>query len=159
MTMQEIIAKKKFGQELSREEISFFTQGAAKRTIPDYQLSAMLMVRYGTCSVLLTADVEPSSEKILTGMYNLKADILKYPHHGKNTMEDGFLEAVDPEIAIITNKKVEDWKGIKYLKKKQIPYYYTNVYVKKVPQYLHLMTDGRHWVLERVGQGAVVSGQ
>lgn len=39
----EIIAKKKLGQELTAEEIKLFADGAAKGTIPDYQLAAMLM--------------------------------------------------------------------------------------------------------------------
>ena len=76
-------------------------------------------------------------------------------------MEDGFLEAVNPKIAVITNKKVEDWKGIKYLKQRQIPYVYTAVYQTirntKKPLYLHLVTDGEHWVVERV-PGDQVSG-
>ena len=43
MTMLEIIEKKKFGQELTKEEITFFANAAANRSVPDYQLSAMLM--------------------------------------------------------------------------------------------------------------------
>ena len=43
MTMLEIIEKKKFGQELTKEEISFFARVAADGTVPDYQLSALLM--------------------------------------------------------------------------------------------------------------------
>ena len=43
MTMLEIIEKKKLGQELTKEEIVFFTRAAAEKTVPDYQLSALLM--------------------------------------------------------------------------------------------------------------------
>ena len=43
MNMVEIIEKKKLGQELTQEEISFFVNGAASGTIPDYQLAALLM--------------------------------------------------------------------------------------------------------------------
>ncbi len=43
MNMVEIIGKKKLGQVLTHEEIDYFVQGAAKGTIPDYQLAAMLM--------------------------------------------------------------------------------------------------------------------
>ncbi len=43
MTMLEIIEKKKFGQELTKEEITFFTRAAAEKSVPDYQLSALLM--------------------------------------------------------------------------------------------------------------------
>ncbi len=43
MNMVEIITKKKLGQELTKEEITFFARGAADETVPPYQLGAMLM--------------------------------------------------------------------------------------------------------------------
>ena len=43
MTMLEIITKKKLGKELTAEEIRFFVQAAAEKSVPDYQLAAMLM--------------------------------------------------------------------------------------------------------------------
>ena len=43
MNMVNIITKKKLGQELTAQEIDYFVQGAAKQTIPDYQLAALLM--------------------------------------------------------------------------------------------------------------------
>jgi len=43
MNMVEIITKKKLGQELSAQEIEYFVQGAATGSVPDYQLTAMLM--------------------------------------------------------------------------------------------------------------------
>ncbi len=43
MNMVEIITKKKLGQELTKEEITFFANGAADESIPPYQLGAMLM--------------------------------------------------------------------------------------------------------------------
>ena len=43
MTMLEIIEKKKLGKELSREEITFFATAAAEKSVPDYQLAALLM--------------------------------------------------------------------------------------------------------------------
>ena len=66
-------------------------------------MSAMLMVRYGNCSVLLSADVENFAQKKLAELYDLKADILKYPHHGLAPMEPVFLEEVDPEYVVITH--------------------------------------------------------
>lgn len=39
----EIIKKKRDGGVLTREEIGVFVEGAARRTIPDYQLTALLM--------------------------------------------------------------------------------------------------------------------
>jgi len=43
MTMLEIIEKKKLRQELTKEEIVFLARAAAKRSVPDYQLAALLM--------------------------------------------------------------------------------------------------------------------
>lgn len=43
MNFVSIIEKKKFGQELSTEEIEYFADAAAKGSVPDYQLSALLM--------------------------------------------------------------------------------------------------------------------
>ena len=43
MTMQDIILKKKYGGELSRDELDFFISGYVKNEIPDYQVSALLM--------------------------------------------------------------------------------------------------------------------
>ena len=58
MTMLEIIEKKKFRQELSKEEITFFANAAAERSVPDYQLSAMLMaIRLNGMTDRETADL------------------------------------------------------------------------------------------------------
>ena len=43
MTMVEILQKKRDGGVLSREELSFFVQGATDGSLPDYQISALLM--------------------------------------------------------------------------------------------------------------------
>lgn len=43
LSMVEIITKKKMGQPLSQEEINCFVEGAARGTVPDYQLAALLM--------------------------------------------------------------------------------------------------------------------
>ena len=43
MNMVDIILKKKAGLPLTREEIHAFAEGAARGTVPDYQLAALLM--------------------------------------------------------------------------------------------------------------------
>ncbi|NSW92911.1 MAG: pyrimidine-nucleoside phosphorylase [Firmicutes bacterium] len=43
MRMYNIIEKKRDGHELSYEEIKFFIEGVCKESIPDYQISALLM--------------------------------------------------------------------------------------------------------------------
>lgn len=46
MNFKDIIAKKRDGLELSREEIEFFARSAADESVPDYQISALLMAIY-----------------------------------------------------------------------------------------------------------------
>jgi pyrimidine-nucleoside phosphorylase len=43
MRIVDVIAKKRDGHELSREEIDFFVSGVTAGTVPDYQASALLM--------------------------------------------------------------------------------------------------------------------
>ena len=43
MTMLEIIEKKKFKKELTDDEIRFLSDAAANKSVPDYQLAALLM--------------------------------------------------------------------------------------------------------------------
>ena len=67
--------------------------------------SAMLMIHYQDCSILLAADVEGRAQTMLAENYPdcLRADILKYPHHGADPVEISFLKAISPEFAIITS--------------------------------------------------------
>lgn len=46
MRMYDLIMKKRNGGELSKEEINFFIENYTKGTIPDYQVSALLMAIY-----------------------------------------------------------------------------------------------------------------
>lgn len=46
MTMYDMIHKKREGEKLSQEEISYFIDGYTKGEIPDYQASALLMAIY-----------------------------------------------------------------------------------------------------------------
>ena len=46
MRPQDVIRKKRDGQELSREEIAFFVEGVTTGKIADYQISALLMAIY-----------------------------------------------------------------------------------------------------------------
>ena len=75
------------------------------KSITCNERSAMLMVRYGDCSLLLTADVEMSNdcELILSREYDLDADIMKYPHHGMSYLANEFLEETSPEFVFFTH--------------------------------------------------------
>ena len=46
MRPQDVIRKKRDGEQLSRDEIAFFIEGVTRGTIADYQISALLMAVY-----------------------------------------------------------------------------------------------------------------
>ncbi len=71
-------------------------------SINDY--SIVLKLTYGSTSFLFTGDAETVSEQeILAARTDVEADVLKVGHHGSNTStSDPFLQAVSPEIAVIS---------------------------------------------------------
>jgi len=66
--------------------------------------SAVIRLVYGEASFLFTGDAEKDSEEvILADGYMLRSDVLKCGHHGSSTStSDEFLDAVDPQYAIIS---------------------------------------------------------
>ena len=63
----------------------------------------------------------------------------------KLTMVDAFLNAVSPELAVITNYR-QFGESYRYLLSRKIPVVYTN----RDKLFLHLATDGAHWICEYV---------
>jgi competence protein ComEC len=61
--------------------------------------SIVLMVEGPARSMLLAGDVETHAQDDLGG---LEADVLKVPHHGGGTSEQGWLEAVGADLAVIS---------------------------------------------------------
>ncbi len=66
--------------------------------------SIVIKVKYGKVSFLLTGDAEDSAEEFLLDEgIDLSAAVIKVPHHGSDTSSsDDFIDAVEPEIAIIS---------------------------------------------------------
>jgi competence protein ComEC len=66
--------------------------------------SVVMRLRYDQFSVLLTGDVMEEAEKvILASGHTLDSLVLKVPHHGGDTsLTEPFLEAVGPELAVIS---------------------------------------------------------
>lgn len=68
-------------------------------------ISAVVLVRYGGFSALLTGDAPAAVEDRLVARYGrgLRADVLKAGHHGSRTASSSpFLDTVDPELVVIS---------------------------------------------------------
>lgn len=107
--------------------------------------SAMLHIQFGERSILFTGDVENHAQRSFgenPPEGGLKADIMKYPHHGQVKLHDPFLEAIDPELVFMNgaNQVMDGAKN--YLDKKKIPYLIGYMGLTR------LRTDGQIWVVD-----------
>lgn len=65
--------------------------------------SIVSLLKFNKISFLLTGDIYKKIEKELIEKGDLKAKVLKIPHHGsKNSSSEEFLMAVSPEIAVFS---------------------------------------------------------
>jgi hypothetical protein len=90
--------------------------------------SAIMKLTYGKTSILFTGDLNARlSEYLVKSKYDVKADILKVPHHGtEGVATNNFFDAVSPKLALVPSpynlwlsdrsKRVRD-----YFSSKRIP--------------------------------------
>ncbi|WP_078430258.1 MBL fold metallo-hydrolase [Alkalihalobacterium alkalinitrilicum] len=73
--------------------------------------SLSMKLTYGEVSILLTGDAEKQTEEwILSQRFNLTSTIFQLGHHGSSTSNtEAFLEAVDPQIAIYSAGKNNEY--------------------------------------------------
>ncbi|HEY3135580.1 MAG TPA: ComEC/Rec2 family competence protein [Blastocatellia bacterium] len=66
--------------------------------------SVVLKLVYGSVTILLAGDIEQATEDSLAASaIDLRADLLKVPHHGSRTSStEAFVNAVNPQYAIIS---------------------------------------------------------
>jgi competence protein ComEC len=64
--------------------------------------SVVLRVTYGDVRVLLTGDFEAPAQRALMALEDVRADLLKVPHHGSKTTAPEFLASVDAGVAVIS---------------------------------------------------------
>lgn len=65
--------------------------------------SVAMMLDTGGVRVLLTGDLEPESQRaVLAAGTDLRADVLKVPHHGSGRQDAGFVAATGARLAIIS---------------------------------------------------------
>ena len=110
--------------------------------------SAQTLLKYGERRMLFCSDMDRRGQsEILDSVSpsNLRADIIRYPHHGKNALVQAFFEAVNPSVAVITNH-ITDWGSTDFLAWRKVPVFYTST----EKDYVHIYTDGKTWVIEYV---------
>jgi len=125
---------------LGKANLTVIRQNKYRATNP---LSCMLMVEYGNCKMLLTADVIGSAQQLLADTKDLDADVLKFPHHGLNKVIADFLTDISPEYTVFTHGYSNTKDAQKQLQKAGIPYDFATWGL------IHLSTNGEYWIVEQ----------
>ena len=107
--------------------------------------SAQLHITFGERTILLAADLERTGQAYYVDLMGeaLRADILKYPHHGLEKLNEDYLAMVSPFYFVVTNNQ-RSTDGKKFITRSGIPCAWT------VPGFVTLTTDGTTWLVERV---------
>lgn len=108
--------------------------------------SLVMHVRYGDSAVILMADTEPDPHRRMAEKLGetLKADIIKMPHHGANSVASAAWKLIDPSYAVITNRSCELTQKVHtFLKNNGCPVLYT------ANGYIECLTDGTRWTIKQ----------
>ncbi|WP_433167411.1 ComEC/Rec2 family competence protein [Kribbella sp. CA-247076] len=77
---------------------------------PENNASITMMVEASGLRILLTGDLEPESQRaILATGADLRADVLKVPHHGSAQQDPAFIAATNPRLAVISAGRDNDY--------------------------------------------------
>ena len=128
-----------------------FSLGSARLTLLRWMAgctlndqSGMLRVEVGETALLLCADVTGKAQKALLRSLPpelLRADVVKAPHHGLTPFVSEFLDAVEPQMIVVTNTPRRAPKLAGQAKHRQLPLYFSGA------QTLVLETDGVNWTV------------
>jgi competence protein ComEC len=70
---------------------------------PENNASIAMMTEVSGLRLLLTGDLEPESQRaVLATGADLRADVLKVPHHGSGQQDPAFIEATKARLAVIS---------------------------------------------------------
>lgn len=108
--------------------------------------SVMLLIEFGERRILFTGDIQAATQTLLAGdadSLDLKTDVLKYPHHGYEPLQEGFFEMVSPVLAICTCGQ-SSTDGLAQLREKGVSFFLT------AHSALRLATDGTVWTVEKL---------
>lgn len=109
----------------------------------DNAVSAMLFVRYGECTLLLTADVEGKGLANIAELHDVKADIAKAPHHGLTKMDASFFEELAPEYMFIPHGSVNTKEFQQQADEKNVAYQFCTWGP------ITIATNGEKWIVEQ----------
>ena len=105
----------------------------------------MLKVTYGESSILLCSDIIGQVQHYFLEnlpAQELKADLIKLPHHAITPTVPAFLDAVAPKAAVATNRQKDlDGKSINQLKSRDLPTFFSG------DGTVYAVTDGTDWYL------------
>ncbi|MFI5728473.1 ComEC/Rec2 family competence protein [Kribbella sp. NPDC051587] len=77
---------------------------------PENNASIAMMVEVSGLRLLLTGDLEPESQRaILATGADLRADVLKVPHHGSAQQDPAFIAATQARLALISAGRDNDY--------------------------------------------------
>lgn len=108
--------------------------------------SVLLMIEYGERRIFFTGDIQASAQMLLAQDMTdaeLKTDIIKYPHHGYEPLQDDFLAKTSPSMVICTCGQ-SNTNGLQQMREHGIPFLLTG------NQPFRLTTDGSVWVAEKI---------
>ena len=129
--------------------LKFFFNNHNDETLDMNNNSAQTLLQYDSRRMLFTSDMERAGQEAIlqhVDPADLRAEVLKYPHHAKSGPVEEWFKAVNPSLVIITNAYVADWGGVQYLSFRRIPFLFTNA----DDVYTHLWTDGNVWMVEQI---------
>ena len=109
----------------------------------DNATSAMLFIRYGECTLLLTADVEGKGLADIAELHEVKADIAKAPHHGLTKLDASFFEELAPEYMFIPHGSVNTKEFQKQADEKNVTYQFCTWGP------ITIETNGEKWIVEQ----------
>lgn len=104
--------------------------------------SLTIKLIYGDSTALLCADIIGRTQEYFTANLpadELKADVIKYPHHGITPCNSEFLDVVDPIFAIVTNRSKDVTRTGLQLEGRGIAGRYSG------DGTVYLVTDGKDW--------------
>ena len=108
--------------------------------------SVLMHITFGESTVLMTADAEGKAQWHLLNDVPpelLKADILKYPHHGIRPARADFMDAVDPAFAFVSSRRADIPFTVNQLEKRGIAARYVTA------GRIVMATDGKDWYIKQ----------